>query len=113
MIDALLRRESDDARDLLGLGEEALRGMREAVALQRHDALIALVSHRMVEGDREIALAEQRKERRARPHVREPLAVEAYVSAKVAGQIIADEQLDRARLCLGLEGDLPFLLLEQ
>ena len=54
----LFRCQPNDARDLLGLGEEALRRLGEALAFQRHDPLIALVAHRMIEGDREIALAE-------------------------------------------------------
>ena len=37
-------REPDQARDLLGLAEEMLDRLGEAVAFQRHDALIALAS---------------------------------------------------------------------
>ena len=66
---ALLRREPDQARDLLGLGEIALRRIAEVLALERDDALVALLGERLVEGDREIALAEQLLQRRARPSV--------------------------------------------
>src|SRR3546814_20311373 len=51
--------EAPEARYLLGLAEEALRGLGERIALQRHDALVALAAHRVIEGDGEIALAEQ------------------------------------------------------
>ena len=61
---ALLGREPDQARDLLRLREIALRRLAEVLALERHDALVALVGDRLVEGDREIALAEQLLERR-------------------------------------------------
>ena len=57
----LCDRQADQARDLLRLREKALRCLRQAVALQRDDPLVALVHHRMIEGDREIALAEQRE----------------------------------------------------
>ena len=56
---ALLRREPNQARDLLRLAEIALRRFGQALALQRHDPLVALLGQRLVEGDRQIALAEQ------------------------------------------------------
>ena len=40
---ALFGREPDEARDLLRLGEIALRRLGQAAALQRDDALVALV----------------------------------------------------------------------
>ena len=40
---ALLRREPDQARDLLRLGEIALRRLAQVLALQRDDALVALL----------------------------------------------------------------------
>src|SRR6185503_1294745 len=59
MAAALFRGETHQARDLLGLGEITLRGVAEVLALERHDALVSFVRHRLVEGDREIAVAEQ------------------------------------------------------
>src|SRR4029079_9057436 len=53
---ALLGREPNQGRDLLGLGEIALRRFTQILALERYDALIALACYRLVEGDREIAL---------------------------------------------------------
>ena len=47
-------------------GRNSFAPPRQAFALQRDDALVALVGHRLVEGDREIALAEQREQRRVR-----------------------------------------------
>src|SRR4029079_736541 len=62
----LLGGEPAKARDLLRLREIALCGMREAVALQWHDPLVALVRHRLVECDRQVSLAEQSEKRRGR-----------------------------------------------
>src|SRR4051812_11145809 len=50
----LLRRKADQARNLLGLREIVLCGIRKVLALQRDDALISFVGDRLVEGDREI-----------------------------------------------------------
>src|SRR3982750_2392683 len=61
---ALLRREPDEARDLLRLGEKALRRLPEVPALQRHDPLVALICDRLIEGDGQKTLAEQLLERR-------------------------------------------------
>jgi hypothetical protein len=62
----IVHREPHQARDLLGLGEEALRRLGQARAFQRHDALVALLGRHLVEGDGEIALAEQPLQRRQR-----------------------------------------------
>ncbi len=61
---ALLRRQPDQARDLLRLGEITLRRLAEVPALQRHDPLIALVGDRLIEGDRQKTIAEQLLQRR-------------------------------------------------
>ena len=60
----IVDREPHQARYLLRLAEEMLRGLGEAFALERDDALVALAGHRLVEGDGEIALAEQGEQRR-------------------------------------------------
>src|SRR5436190_21817463 len=57
----------DDRRNLLRLGEIALRGLAQALTSQRNDPLAALLGRRLVESDRQIALAEEREERRVRP----------------------------------------------
>src|SRR3546814_13178893 len=61
--------EAHEARYLLGLAEEALRGLGERIALQRHDALVALAATRVIEGDGYIALAEPGQQRAERGHV--------------------------------------------
>src|SRR6185369_12009869 len=75
MLTALLGCQSDKARYLLGLRKIALRSLAEVLPLQRNDALVALLRHRLVEGDREIALAEQVRECRFDRQVRQALRV--------------------------------------
>src|SRR3546814_10987404 len=55
--------EAHEARYLLGLAEEALRGLGERIALQRHDALVAPAAPLWTQGAGEIALAEQAEQR--------------------------------------------------
>src|SRR4051812_43961208 len=61
---ALLGRQADEAWDLLRLREIALSRIAEALALERHDALVTLLRNRLIEGDGEIALAEHLRQRR-------------------------------------------------
>ena len=110
---ALFGRQADEARDLLGLGEIALRRLGQAVALQRDDPLVALVGRRLVEGDRQIALAEQGEQRRVRPSVGQPLGIVADIAAQLAAEIIAHQQVDDAALGLRLERHLALRVLEQ
>src|SRR5690348_8320934 len=94
MLAALLGPEPNQARALLRLREIALRRFGEVLALQRNDALIAFVRHRLVEGDREIALAEQLLQRRFRGRFREPLGVVPDIAAQLAAEIIAHQEVD-------------------
>ena len=103
---ALVRGQPNQARDLLGLGEIALRRLGQAVALQRHDPLVALVGRRLVEGDRQIALAEQSEQRWLRARLGQPLGIVADIAAQLAAEIIADQQVDDAVLGLRLERQL-------
>ena len=68
---------------------------------------------RLVEGDREIALAEQLLQRRLFGKLGQPLGVVADVAAQLAAEIIADHQVDRPALGLRLQRQLPLRLLEQ
>ena len=61
---AFLRRQPDEARNLLRLGEITLRRLAEVSALQRDNPLIALVGDRLIEGDRQKTVAEQLLQRR-------------------------------------------------
>ena len=67
--------DADQARDLLGLDEIALRRLGQRVAVERDDALIALARRRQVEGDRQIALAEQREQRRLGRRLGQPIGI--------------------------------------
>ena len=58
----LAHAQPDHRRDLFGLDEIALRRLGQAVAVERNDALIAFVAARLIEGDRQIAGAEQREQ---------------------------------------------------
>ena len=93
VVAALLGREPHQARDLLRLREIALRRLAEVLALQRDDPLVALVGHRLVERDRQIALAEQLLQL-ARPALRQPLGIVADVAAQLAAAIVAHQQVD-------------------
>ena len=105
--------EPDQARDLLGLGEIALRRLAEILALQRHDPLITFVRHRLVEGDRQISVAEQLLQRRLRGHAGEPLRVMAHVTAQLPPEIVADEKVDDPAIGLRLQRQLALRLLQK
>ncbi len=105
-------REPHQARDLLGLGEEMLDRLGEVAALERHDPLIALVRHRLVEGDREIALAEQAEQRRLAGLLGEPFGVEADIAAQLAAAIVGDQEVDDAALGARLQRQLPAHVLQ-
>jgi hypothetical protein len=51
--------DSDKAGYLFGVGEIAFRRLGQRSAFQRNDALIAFARYRLIEGDRQIALAEE------------------------------------------------------
>src|SRR5690348_9776996 len=113
MLPALLGGEPHQARDLLGLREIALRRVAEVLSLERHDALIALVRQRLVEGDREIAIAEQLLEARLGARLRQPLRIVADIAAQSAAEIVADHEVDDPALRLRLKRELALRLLEQ
>ena len=108
-----VEREPDQARNLLGLDEEMLGRLGQAAAFQRHDPLVALAGQSLIEGDRQIALAEQGEERGLARLLGEPLGIEADIAAQLAVPIIADEQVDDAALGLGLEGELAARILQR
>jgi molecular chaperone Hsp33 len=95
----LFSRQPDQARDLLGLAEIALRGITEVPALERHDPLVALVGNRLVEGDRKIALAEQLLERR--------LALDLRCQRRIVPDVAA--QLAATRLSRGCRCDPEYV----
>ena len=103
---SLLRREPDDRSGSAPTGRNSFAPPRQALALQRHDALVALVGRRLVEGDRQIALAEQREQRRVRPGLGQPLGIVADIAAQLAAEIVAHQQVDDAVLGLRLERQL-------
>jgi hypothetical protein len=51
--------EPDDARKLLRLAEIILRCLAERASFERNDPLVSFLGQRMVEGDGEVALAEE------------------------------------------------------
>ncbi len=66
--------DAQQAGNLLRLDEIALGGGRQRIAVERHDALIAFAGHRQVEGDRQIALAEQCEQRRIGGQLGQPVS---------------------------------------
>jgi hypothetical protein len=101
----VVHRKADQARDLLRLAEEILRGIGQRMAFERDDTLVPLPGE-LVEGDRQITLAEQGLERRNRGHIMEPVGVEAHIAAKLALAEIADQQVDDSALGLRLHRQL-------
>jgi hypothetical protein len=95
-------RFSAASRTMLGICSDWAKKLSAASArlspVERDDPLIALVHPRMVEGDRQIAFAEQGEERRARPRLRQPRRIVADIAAKLAAQIVADQKVDRPAL---------------
>ena len=73
---------------------------------QRHDALITLAVRRLIEGDRQITLAEQRLQRRHHRNVSQLLRIEPDVATKLASPVVADEQVDDAAFGLRLQRQL-------
>ena len=57
-------RKPDEGRELLGLAEIGIGGLGQALAFERHHALIALGVEPAVDGHGEMALAEQPAHRR-------------------------------------------------
>ena len=81
---------TDQGRHLLTLFEVGFDRLREGLALQRHDALVALVRFGDVEGDRQVSLAEQLEERRVRSNQREAFDVVFDVATQFAVAVVAD-----------------------
>src|SRR5690242_11617721 len=106
MLTALLGREPNQARDLLRLRKIALRRLGKVLALERNDALVALIRDRLVEGDREIALTEQLLQRRLRGRFLEPLRIMPHIAAQLAAEIIAHQKVDDSALGLRLQRQL-------
>src|SRR5690606_33791295 len=107
------RRRADQRRNLLASREIGFDRSRERIALERDHALIALAGRRQLEGDREVAGAEQVLKSRLLRKLGEALGIVPHVSAQLAVAIVADHQVDRAALGLGLQRELAFLALEQ
>ena len=103
-----LDRDADEAGDLLGLREIMFGGLGERSAFERDDALIALARavaarRRLIEGDRQIALAEQREQRRLDRCLGQLVGIEAQIAAHLAALVVDDEQVDDAALGLRLQ----------
>ena len=106
-------RDPDKTGDLLGLRKIALRGLGERRAVERHDTLVAFAACRLVERDREIALAEQREKRRIDRCLGQSVCIVTNIAAHFATAIVADQQIDDAGLGLRLQRHLPVRILEQ
>ena len=100
-------------RNLFGLVEIALRRLGQRFAVQRDDPLIALASRRQIEGDRQIPLPEQRRQRRFVRRLRQPIGIELHIAAQFAAAIVAHQQADDALLCLRLQRQLPGRILQR
>ena len=93
--------------NLFRLGEIGMGGIAERSAVDRNDALIALHVDALIDGHREMALAEQsRRGRRIEPGNR--FAIEARIAAHFAGRSkIGDDHVDRS-VGIGLKDEFAF-----
>jgi hypothetical protein len=105
-VGATLDAEPDEARDLLRLQEIALGRRAQRIAVERDDALIALLGGRLIEGDREITLVEQRD--RATDSCPAVASARRRTGRSRAARrlVVAHQQADDAALGLRLERHL-------
>src|SRR3990170_3292194 len=93
----------DEGGELLGLSEIGIGGLGQAIALERHHALIALGLEPAVDGHGEMAVTEQPPVGRKR---RKPLRREARIAAQASRHlIVGDQEIDRS-VGRGLEDEL-------
>src|SRR5205085_7483012 len=97
---ALFGSEANQARDLLRLGEIALRCLGKVLAFERDDTLIALLGNGLVERDREIALAKELLQRGPFRSARDAFRVMSDIAAQLAALIIADQHVDDSAIGL-------------
>lgn len=70
------------------LEEIMLRRLRDRFAIQRHDALITLTGHRLIEGDGKIALAKQPEQRGVGAKFRQTVGIEFGIASQFARLVI-------------------------
>ena len=94
-------------RDLLGLLEVGVRHLFEAVALERDDALVAVHVDALVDGHREMALAEQLAGLglAALDRARHRVGVEAGIAAQAVRRVEVDDDQVHRPIGLGLEDE--------
>ena len=113
----MINRNADESRQLFGLVDILHRRFAQAVALQRHDPLIAPPALRLwqrpVKGDSQIALTKQREKIGIGRHLGQAGKIKLNIAAHCAIDIIADKQGNRAVLGLRLNGQLAFAILER
>ena len=105
--------DADEGGNLFGLDEIAFDRLRQRLAVERNDPLIAPAAGLEVEGDRQIALAEQREERRLLGGPRQLVGVILDVAAQRAAAVVAHEKLDDAVLGAGLHRQLASGVLQR
>ena len=103
----------DQRGHLLGLVEIALARLGQAVTLERNDALVATLAACKVEGDRKVALAEQREERGICTKLCQQRVVVLHVAAQFPALVVAHEQAHRAGFGLRLHGHLRAVVLDE
>src|SRR5262249_18500687 len=99
-------RELDEGRELLGLPEISVCRFREALALERNDALVALGIAAAINGHGEMAIAKEPTVGRkcGTAFGREP-GIAAHLPRHL---IVSDEEIDRA-VSRGLEDELTLI----
>ena len=108
-----LHRYSHQRGHLFGLNEIGLARLAKRLPFQRHDPLIAAAAFRDVEGNRQIAFAEQRGERGIGAQPGQGFPVEFGIPAHRALPVIAYQQADGAGLGLRLHRHLALILVDQ
>ena len=107
--DVLGDRQPDQRRDLLGLAEILVRRLLEALAFERHDALVARRVRALVDGEGQMAVAEQLGRAEAGRRVAASrVGIETREGAQPVGRVeIDDEHVDGAVACASAAGTGP------
>ena len=98
----LANREPHPGRNLLRAQKIFMRGVFQAAAFERHQALVSAHVRPLIDGHREMALAEQRA---GVLTGLEPLRVEARIGAQAIRRLEVDDQERHRAIGLGLQNE--------
>jgi hypothetical protein len=101
-------RQPDEGQQLLGLAEIGVRGIDERLALQGHDALVAIHVAARIDGHRDMPAAEQRTLVPTSFGIGQcrVCLVEAGVAAHLAGRLVVRDEKIQCAVGFGLQDEL-------